>query len=78
MSLLEEILADKAEEKPKCAIMKMLVQQTDEMRKEVEEVINSEIPSNRVTTALHKFRGIRISDTSLRKHRRGDCACERT
>lgn len=75
MSLLDEILADKSAEKPRCAITKMLALQTEDAQKEIQEVIDSEIPSNRVCNALQKFRGIQLSETSLRKHRRGDCPC---
>lgn len=76
MSLLDEILAEKADETPRCSIAKMLNLQPEDRRKEIEEVIESEVPANRVVNALMKFRGIQVSDTNLRKHRRGDCRCK--
>lgn len=74
--MLDEILAERADETPRCSVAKMLSLQPDDKRKEIEEVIESEIPANRVVNALMKFRGIQISDTNLRKHRRGDCRCK--
>lgn len=78
MSLLAQILEEESAKKIVCKIGKMLDQQTDEVYKEIQEVLESEIPSNKIAAALEKYRGIVISDSSLRKHRRGDCNCKVT
>lgn len=76
MSLLDEILEEEKSKKTVCKIGKMLDQQTEEIRKEILEVLASEIPSNKIADGLKKYRNIEVTDSTLRKHRRGDCPCE--
>lgn len=75
VALIDEILADQAQPKAVCVFGKILAQQTEEGRKEIQEVLDSEIAATQISAALMRYRGIAIPAQGVRRHRRGECSC---
>ena len=75
MALIDEIIADQIHPKASCVFGKVIAQQSEEQRKEIIEVLDSEIPSSQIAVALLKYRGIKVPAQGIRRHRRGECTC---
>ena len=75
MALIDQIIADQITPKATCVFGKILNQQTEEQRKEIEEVLESEIPATQLSAALMRYRGIQVPAQGIRRHRRGECTC---
>lgn len=75
MALIDEIIADQSQPKAVCVFGKILNQQTEEQRKEIVEVLESEIPATQISAALMRYRGIQVPAQGIRRHRRGECTC---
>lgn len=75
MALIDEILADQITPRAVCVFGKILSQQTEEQLKEIQEVLDSEIPATQISVALLRYRGIKVPAQGIRRHRRGECTC---
>lgn len=76
MSLLEQLARPKSPFRSRCTVAKLLEQLPSEDREALTRALaDPKFQGTQISRAL-RAEGHRVGDDSVRRHRRGDCACD--
>lgn len=77
MNLLEAARAEQTGIRPVCTVGRLLLDPPGDLtRDELLEALAADVTAAALSRAIAKLYGVRVTDYSIARHRRGDCRCE--